>query len=204
MSLSAARAAPDPDARPDTRAAARAAYRTWPATLAILLAITVYVGGLQLWDRRVPSTRTLPAGEPVTVGAARFAPAEGWQMNVARSRPGQTMVLFKNGHTFAVRTSRWLGGPEGPLERQQRVIERGQRLHVQGDVSNVLTEWGLQGTTFAYYGTKLSGRFWLMVDPGRSMVVQVDFYGPNDNAASAAEALEEARRMVASMDLEAS
>ena len=182
----------------------RAAYRTWPATLAILLAITVYVGGLQLWDRLTPGTRLLPEGEPVIVGPARFVPAEGWLMNVSRSRPDQALVLFKNGHTFSVRTSRWLGGPEGPLERQQRLIERGQNLHVQGDVSNVLTDWGLQGTTFAYYGPKLSGRFWLMVDPGRATVVQVDFYGPNEDAASAAQALDEARRMLASMDLEAS
>jgi len=184
--------------------APRSPYRTWPATLAILLAITVYVGGLQLWDRLTPATRMLPAGEPVIVGQARFVPAEGWLMNVARSRPGQTLVLFKDGQTFSVRTSRWLGGPEGPLERQQRLIERGQRLHVEGKVSNFLTDWGLQGTTFAYYGSKLSGRFWLMVDPGRAAVVQVDFYGPNEDATSAARALDEARQMLASMDLEAS
>lgn len=182
----------------------RAAYRTWPATLAILLAITVYVGGLQLWDRLIPGTRQLPEGKPVVVGQARFVPAAGWLMNVSRSRPGQVLVLFKNGHTFSVRTSLWLGGPEGPLERQQRLIERGQHLHVEGNISSALTDWGLQGTTFAYYGPKLSGRFWLMVDPGRSTVVQVDFYGPNADAASAAQALDEARRMLASMDLEAS
>ncbi|MBB3181358.1 hypothetical protein [Variovorax sp. Sphag1AA] len=185
-------------------AAPRTAYRTWPATLAILVAITVYVGGLQLWDRLTLSTRLLPEGEPVLVGQARFVPAEGWLMNVSRSRPGQRLVLFKNGHTFSVTTSRWLGGPEGPLERQQRLIERGQHLHVEGDVSKFLTDWGLEGTTFAYYGPKLSGRFWLMVDPARASVVQVDFYGPNDNAASAAEALDDARHMLASMDLEAS
>ena len=143
-------------------------------------------------------------GEPVLVGQARFVPATGWMMNVARSRPGQTMVLYKDGHTFSVRTSRWLGGPEGPLERQQRLIERGQHLHVEGDVSNFLTDWGLQGTTFAYYGPKLSGRFWQMVDPERATVVQVDFYGSNENAASAAQALDEAKQMLASMDLEAS
>ncbi|MBO9513174.1 MAG: hypothetical protein J7549_03575 [Variovorax sp.] len=182
----------------------RPAYRTWPATLAILCALTVYVGGLQLWDRMTPSTRALPDGEAVVVGQARFTPAKGWLMNISRSRPGQSMVLFKNGHTFSVRTSRWFGGPEGPLEREQRLIERGQHLHVEGETSNVLTDWGLQGTTFAYYGSKLSGRFWLMVDPARASVVQVDFYGPNDDATSAAQALDEARAMVASMDTEAS
>jgi hypothetical protein len=181
----------------------RPAYRTWPATLAIFVALLAYVGGLQLWDRLTPSTRSLPEDQAIVVGQARFVPAEGWLMNVPRSRPGQTLVLFKNGHVFSVRTSRWLGGPEGPLERQQRLIERGRHLHVQGDVANFLTDWGLQGTTFAYYGSKVSGRFWLMVDPARALVVQVDFYGPND-ATSAEQALDQARSMVASLDVEAS
>lgn len=183
----------------------RVPYRTWPATLAILATITLYVGGLRLWDHLVPASRALPRGEPIVIGQARFVPAPGWLMDVSRSRAGQSLVLFKSGHTFTVKTSPWLGGPEGPLERQQRLFERGHSLQIEGEVTNFLTDWGLQGITFAYYGAELSGRFWQMVDPARHSVVQIDFYGPNEGASRAADdALSDARRMLASMDLEAS
>lgn len=182
----------------------RTPYRTWPATLGILASIAVYVGGLQWWDRYTPATRALPAREALVVGQARFMPAPGWLMDVSRSRAGQSLVLFKSGHTFSVRTARWIGGPEGPLARQQRLIVRGERLRIEGESTGFSTDWGLQGTTFAYYGPKLSGRFWQMVDTQRQSVVQVDFHGPNEDASEAAEALDDARRMLASMDLEAS
>lgn len=182
----------------------RIPYRTWPASLAILVAITAYVGGLRTWDRLTPATRALPAQQAIAVGQARFVPAEGWLMDVSRSRAGQSLVLFKSGHTFAVKTERWLGGPEGPLARQQRLIVRGEHLRIEGEASSFFTDWGLQGTTFAYYGPKLSGRFWQVVDPARQSVVQVDFYGPNEDASEASDALAEARSMLASMDLEAS
>ncbi|RYF75057.1 MAG: hypothetical protein EOO29_24400 [Comamonadaceae bacterium] len=181
----------------------RIPYRTWPASLAILAGITVYVGGLRTWDRLTPAARALPAQETIAVGQARFVPAEGWLMDVSRSRAGQSLVLFKSGHSFVVRTGRWIGGPEGPLARQQRLILRGEQLRIEGEASSFFTDWGLQGSTFAYYGPKLSGRFWQMVDPARESVVQVDFYGPNEDGSEASEALGEARGMLASMDLEA-
>lgn len=182
----------------------RLPYRTWPASLAILASITAYVGGLQWWDRHTPATRALPSQETLAVGQARFVPAPGWLLDVSRSRAGQSLVLFKSGHTFSVKTARWLGGPDGPMARQQRLIVRGERLRIEGESTDFFTDWGLQGSTFAYYGPKLSGRFWQMVDESRQSVVQVDFYGPNDDASEASEALTEARRMLASMDLEAS
>lgn len=182
----------------------RIPYRTWPASLAIVASIAAYVGGLQLWDRRTPAMRALPAEQMLSVGQARFVPAPEWRLDVARSRAGQSLVLIKSGHTFSVKTARWIGGPEGPLDRQQRMIEYGERLRIEGQVTDFYTDWGLQGITFAYYGPKLSGRFWQMVDPARQSLVQVDFYGPNDDALAASAALDDARRMLASMDLEAS
>ena len=181
----------------------RIPYRTWPATLAILAAIAVYVGGLRWWDQHLSASRTLPAEQTIAVGQARFVPAPGWLMDVSRSRAGQSLVLTKGGHTFSVRTSQWLGGPDGPLERQQRLFEQGHGLRIEGQVSDFMTDWGLQGITFAYFGSRLSGRFWQMVDPSRYSVVQVDFYGPNDDPSDAAAALTDARRMLASMDIEA-
>jgi len=79
-------------------------------------------------------------------------------------------------------------------------MERGQRLQVDGDVSDFITSWGLQGKTFAYYGSKLAGRFWQVVDVRRKSLVQIDFWGSDDGMD---EALQEARSMLDSMDLEA-
>ncbi|MDM0046944.1 hypothetical protein QTH91_20805 [Variovorax dokdonensis] len=176
-------------------------YRTWPATLAIAALLLVYVGGLRWWDARVPGARNLSPGETVAVGHVRFVPASGWQMDVARSRPGQSIVLFKGGATFAVRSSRWLGDQTGPLSRQQRLMERVERVRMDGDVMDFHNAWGLRGVSFAYYGANATGRFWQAVDTGRKSVVQVDFYGPHEGQA---DAMAQAREMVDSMDLEAS
>ncbi|MDQ0085728.1 hypothetical protein J2W35_006108 [Variovorax boronicumulans] len=178
----------------------RIPYRTWPGALAVLLAIAVYVGGLTFWDRHTSGSRPLPVGETIDVGQARFIPADGWEMDVSRSKAGKSLMLFKGGHKFLVTTGRWVGGPDGPLIRQQRLMERGQRLSIDGDVSDFVTSWGLQGKTFAYYGSKLAGRFWQVVDLRRKSLVQIDFYGSNDGMD---DALTEARRMLDSMDLEA-
>jgi len=185
-------------ALPPTR---RIPYRTWPGTLAIAVALLLYVGGLRWWDRHTPGARPLPPDAPVRVGHARFIPAPGWQMDVARSRPDQSLVLFKTGHSFVVKTARWAGDETGPLERQTRWMQRVERVRIDGKVSDFFTLWGLQGITFAYDGPTTSGRFWQMVDTRRQSVVQVDFYGPHEGNA---DALAEARQMLDSMDLEAS
>jgi hypothetical protein len=178
----------------------RIPYRTWPGALAVLLAIAGYVGGLKLWDSRTPGSRPLPAGETVAVGHARFIPAEGWEMDVSRSRAGRSLMLFKGGHKFLVTTGPWAGGPDGPMTRQQRLMERGQGLQIDGEVSGFVTAWGLQGKTFAYYGSKLAGRFWQVVDLQRRSLVQIDVYGASDGLN---EAMADARGMLESMDLEA-
>jgi hypothetical protein len=166
----------------------------------VLLAIAAYVGGLSFWDSRTPGSRPLAAGETVSVGHARFVPASGWEMDVSRSRAGQSLMLFKGGHKFLVTTRAWAGGPDGPLMRQQRLMERGQRLNIDGDVSDFVTSWGLQGKTFAYYGSKLAGRFWQVVDLQRRSLVQIDCYGASEGLN---EAMADARNMLESMDLEA-
>jgi hypothetical protein len=178
----------------------RIPYRTWPGALAVLLAIAGYVGGLKLWDGRTPGSRPLPAGETVSVGHARFVPAEGWEMDVSRSRAGRSLMLFKGGHKFLVTSGQWAGGPDGPLVRQQRFMERGQGLQIDGDVSGFVTPWGLQGKTFAYYGSKLAGRFWQVVDLQRRSLVQIDVYGASEGLN---DAMADARSMLESMDLEA-
>jgi hypothetical protein len=178
----------------------RIPYRTWPGALAVFLAIAAYVGGLIFWDRHTPGARPLPAGETVSVGHARFEPARGWQMDVARSKAGRSLMLFKGNHKFLVTTLPWAGGPDGPLVRQQRLMERGQGLSIEGDVSDFVTMWGLQGKTFAYYGSKIAGRFWQVVDQRRKSLVQIDVYGGSDGLD---EAMADARSMLESMDLEA-
>lgn len=178
----------------------RIPYRTWPGALAVFLAIAAYVGGLAFWDSRTPGSRPLAAGQTVAVGQARFVPANGWEMDVSRSKAGKSLMLFKGGHKFLVTTEPWAGGPDGPLMRQQRLMERGQGLRIEGDVSDFVTSWGLQGKTFAYYGSKLAGRFWQVVDLQRRSLVQIDVYGASDGLN---DALAEARSMLESMDLEA-
>lgn len=182
-------------------AAARHGHPTWPATLALAAAMALYVGGLQWWDHATPGARALAEGEPLRVGPARFVPAPGWQMDVARSRPGQSLVLVKGGHSFAVQVAPWHGDADGPLRREQRLLERGYRLRVAGEPSGFFTDWGLQGTTFAYYGARLSGRMWVLVEPSRAVAVTVDVSGPNQDADTAAQALTEAQDMLATMDL---
>ncbi|RZL90632.1 MAG: hypothetical protein EOP76_15300 [Variovorax sp.] len=178
----------------------RTPYRSWPGALAVLLAILTYVGGLKWWDNRTPGSRPLTAGETVSVGQARFVPSPDWQMDVARSRPGQTLMLFKGNHKFLVSVAPWAGGRQGPLSRQRRLMERGQGLRIDGDASSFITSWGLQGETFAYYGPHLAGRFWQVVDVQRRSLVQVDFYGGNEDLN---DALLEARDMLESMDIDA-
>lgn len=185
---------------PDPATSRPRPYRTWPATLVIAAALAAYIGGLMVWDRATPGARPLPAGAPVSVGHARFVAAAGWQMDVARSRAGQSLVLFKSGHTFAVKANRWLGDEAGPLARQQRFMERVERVRIDGEVAGFFTLWGLQGSTFAYYGPTTVGRFWQMVDASRQSVVQVDYYGPPEDDV---DALVEARDMLDSMDLDA-
>ncbi|QHI99498.1 hypothetical protein GT347_16860 [Xylophilus rhododendri] len=178
----------------------RIPYRSWPGALAVLLAILVYVGGLMAWDRHTPGSWPLASGETIEVGPVRFIPAEDWRMDVARSRAGRSLTLFKGGHRFVVTTGEWAGGPEGPVRRQRRLMERGQGLSIDGDPSRFFNSWGLGGDTFAYYGAQLAGRFWQVVDPRRRLLVQVDCYGP---AEGLNEALADARAMVDSMDLDA-
>lgn len=178
----------------------RIPYRTWPGALAVLLAIAAYVGGLTFWNNHTPGNRPLAVGETVEVGHARFVPVNGWQMDVSRSKAGRSLMLFKGGHKFLVKTGPWMGGPDGPLVRQQRLMERAQGLEIEGDISGFVTSWGLQGKTFAYYGPTLAGRFWQVVDLKRQSLVQLDFYGPVDGLN---DALVEARSMLDSMDLEA-
>ena len=176
----------------------RIPYRTWPGALAVLLAIGAYVGGLTFWDRHTPGSRPLVAGQTVTLGVARFVPAPGWEMDVSRSKAGRSLMLFKGSHTFLVTTGPWAGGPDGPMLRQQRLMERGQGLRIDGEVSDFVNGWGMQGKTFAYDGPTLAGRFWQVVDLRRHALLQVNFYGAHDGQN---DALVDARRMLDSMDL---
>lgn len=176
----------------------RIPYRSWPGALAVLLAIGAYVGGLTFWDRHTPGSRALVAGKAITLGPARFIPAPGWEMDVSRSRAGKSLVLFKGSHTFVVTTGPWVGGPDGPMLRQQRLMERGQGLRIDGEVSAFVNDWGMQGKTFAYDGATLAGRFWQVVDLQRRTLLQVNVYGAHDGQN---EAMVDARGMLASMDL---
>lgn len=176
----------------------RIPYRTWPGALGVVLAIGGYVGGLVAWDRHTPGSRPLAAGETLTVGPARFVPEPGWQMDLARSKSGNTLTLFKGSQKFQVTTASWEGGPNGPMARQLRLMERGQGLRIEGDVSDFINGWGMQGVTFAYYGPKLAGRLWQVVDLRRRSVVRIDFYGANDGLS---DSMDDARRMLDSMDL---
>ena len=178
----------------------RVPYATWPGTLAVAAGIALYVGGLTAWDRHTPGYRELEPGQAVVAGdGARFVPAEGWDMDLTRTRAGRSLLLVKGGYSFAVATLPWAGGPEGPVARQQRVLERGQGLHIDGDAAPFFNSWGLGGSTFAYYGPQLAGRQWLVVDVQRRVLLQVDFRGP---AEGLGEALADAKAMVDSMDLE--
>jgi hypothetical protein len=92
-----------------------------------------------------------------------------------------------------------MGGPDGPLVRQQRIMERGQGLQIDGDVSDFVTAGACRARpspTTAQAGRPVlaGGR------PARQSLVQIDFYGPNDGLN---EALDDARSMLDSMDLEA-
>jgi hypothetical protein len=176
----------------------RIPYRTWPGALAVLLAIGGYVGGLKLWDHRTPGSRPLAAGQTLILGPARFVPEADWQMDVPRSKAGNSLMLFKGSHRFLVTTASWEGGPNGPMARQLRLMERGQGLRIDGDPSDFVNSWGMQGVTFAYYGPKLAGRLWQVVDLQRRSVVRINVYGANDGLS---EALNDARRMLDSMDL---
>lgn len=180
--------------------ARRIPYRTWPGALAIALAIGGYVGGLTWYDRQLPGVRSLAGRKTVQVGHVRFAPAAGWDLDVSRSRTGQSLMLVKGPGRFLVTTSAWAGGPDGPLVRQQRLMERAQGLQLTGDITEFINPWGVQGVTFAYFGPTLTGRFWQVVDPQRRSLVQVDFYSAND---AFADALVEAQSMVDAMDMEA-
>jgi hypothetical protein len=91
----------------------RTPYRTWPGAFAVLVAMSAYVSGLVLWDRHAPGSRPLAVGQTVTVGHARFVPADGWLMDVSRSRVGKSAMRFKGTHKFLVRTEPWLGDPRG-------------------------------------------------------------------------------------------
>lgn len=176
----------------------RIPYRTWPGAFAVLVAILAYVGSLMAWDRHVPGGRELEAGHPVVLGHVRFLPADGWRMDVSRSRFGRSLSLFRGPHRFEVNIERWEGGPAGPLSRLQRLMERGRGLRIKGSMSAFFNTWGLEGTTFAYYGPQLAGRFWQAVDTRRRVLIEVDFHGPDEDLGAA---LEEARSMVDSMDL---
>ena len=118
-------------------------------------------------------------------------------MDVSRSRYGQSLSLFKGRHQFEVNVERWDGGPAGPVARTRRLMERGQGLRIDGEMSSFLNTWGLEGKTFAYYGPQLAGRLWQAVDARRQLLVKVDFQGPNEGMGPA---LDDARKMVDSMD----
>lgn len=148
----------------------------------------------------MPGVRPMIVGAAVVVGHARFLPAVGWAIDVSRSKFGQSLMLFKGGFRFRVTTGPWAGGLQGPIARQQRVLEQGQGMRIDGDVANFVTSWGVRGTTFAYYGPNLAGRFWQVVDLQRRSLVQVDFYGGNEDFGNA---LAEAHSMLNSMDVEA-
>lgn len=178
----------------------RIPYRTWPGTCAVLLAIAAYVGGLVFWDSRTPGSKLLADGKPMEVSQVRFIPARDWRMDISRSKAGRSLTLFKGRHRFVVNVDEWKGGPEGPALRQRRLMERVQGLSMSGDKSRFFNSWGLDGSTFAYYGAQLSGRLWQVVDQRRHLLVQIDCYGPSDGLN---EALDDARAMVDSMDLDA-
>lgn len=175
----------------------RIPYRTWPGAFAVLVAILAYVGSLMAWDRHVPGSRDMAPGQPVTLGHVRFLPADGWRMDVSRSRFGRSLSLFRGPHRFEVNIERWDGGPEGPLSRLRRLMERGRGLRIDGEMSAFFNTWGLEGMTFAYYSPQLTGRFWQAVDTRRRVLVKVDFHGPNEGTGIA---LADARDMVDSMD----
>ena len=179
----------------------RIPYATWPGALAVFAAIALYVGGLVLWDSHTPASRPIAPGKILQAGhGARFAPAADWQMNLSASRVGNSVALFKGGSSFTVSTGPWIGGPQGPMLRQRRLMEQALGLHLDSQPEAFFNLWGLQGQTFAYDGPGTTGRYWQIVDAKRQVVVHVDFRGP---PGTAQEDLADAKAMVDSMDLQA-
>ncbi|MBN9412177.1 MAG: hypothetical protein J0H69_23785 [Burkholderiales bacterium] len=177
----------------------RTAYATWPGTLAVLVFLVTFAGGLQAWDRSVPALRDLEGDQPLVVGlGARFTPAPGWRINLPASRSGNALALYKDGAAFIVSTSVWSGGEQGPMARQMRILERARGLNIDGDPEPYLNGWGLQGQSVRYFGAQLTGRYWQMVDAKAGLVIQVNF---QDARSGHASHLAEARAMVDSMDL---
>lgn len=179
----------------------RVPYRTRGVSFVILALIALFVGGLSAWNHSVPGGRRIPPGVELEVGrGVYYTPADGWELDMVRSRTGSVSAVYQDADRFTIRVQEWLGGPEGPLLRQRARFERGQRLAIEGEPEPFKTPSGLQGMSFGYFGPSLAGRYWQITDVSRQLVIQIDFHGVQEGAENS---LDEAEAMVDSIRLEA-
>lgn len=153
----------------------RTAYATWPASLAILGAVLLYVGGLTVWDRQTPPGPLVVPGEAIAVGrAVAYVPATGWAVDAPRVASGKSHGVRRDALSFSISASEWKGSAREPFERSLRVALGAREPRRAGRETAFTTPAGLAGTAVDVFGDNTLSRLWVAVDAAReSSIVMV-------------------------------
>ena len=159
----------------------RTRYRTWPASLAILGAVCLYLGVLMGWDERAPPGEPVVPGQAITVGrGVSYVPATGWVVDAPQVTPGKSHGVRLDTMSWMVTASEWTGSAREPVDRAKRVALLGKAPMHFGDESAFATPGGLTGTTMDLFGQSTHGRYWVVVDAARKLALVVHAQGTPD------------------------
>jgi hypothetical protein len=159
----------------------RTRYRTWPASLAILGAICLYLGVLMGWDERAPAGELVVPGQALPVGqGVSYVPAAGWAIDAARVMPGKAHGVRHDAMALVVSANEWTGSAREPVERTKRLALLGKEPMHFGAESPFTTPGGLAGTTMDLFGQSMHGRYWVVVDAPRKLSLVVHAQGTPD------------------------
>lgn len=159
----------------------RTRYRTWPASLAILGAVCLYLGVLMGWDERAPPGEPVVPGQAISVGhGVSYVPATGWVTDAPQITPGKSHGVRHDAVAWTVTASEWTGSAREPVDRAKRVALLGKEPMHFGDESSFSTPGGLTGTTMDLFGQSKHGRYWVVVDPARKLAMVVHGQGTPD------------------------
>lgn len=159
----------------------RTRYRTWPASLAILGAVCLYLGVLMGWDERAPPGEPVLPGQAISVGhGVSYVPATGWVIDAPQVTPGKSHGVRHETMSWTIAASEWTGSAREPVDRAKRIALLGKAPMHFGDESPFSAPGGPTGTTMDLFGQDTHGRYWVVVDAARKLSLVVHAQGTPD------------------------
>ncbi|MGC0419710.1 hypothetical protein [Embleya sp. AB8] len=166
---------PPSAARPGRGARPRALPRPHGlrATVVVAAVMLVLIVVPYLLNHSVVGAAPVTAGQVVTLGAFRYHPAPGWQIDRGASSADMVSVLVKGATKYRLTPLGRQSSAAGALKAAARRYEATGRGRIGSDPAPVTTARGLTGLVTSITGSTVSGTLTVLVAGGQGLGVSL-------------------------------